>query len=625
MNKKFVALVVVAIVLVAAVVAVAANTKSGSGGSDEIDLVSSGNYLKIFGNANGDHLIDETDVNIIQDYINGDVKDSDLIRVTEEDNGNVYYLADANLDGTVDEKDISYLRGIIDRTGEEMSLIDTFGHLVTVPMTSNRIICDYFATAELLMLVGVQDKIVGASNALMVLSDYYLQGADLDNVVNFYSRTAPDSEAVAEANPDIWVVSEDYAPTYGNNVNCPVVGLDSLVFDFEDIYSSSPIMSALLAGYIFNNVDKAIEYVNWYLEKWDMLYSVKRHPSKTIFRTALEEAGYYQDGAMANEICLQIRDEIEEALDEGFLERQATMPSTYMSPWRKGYLGDLFGALGKAIAYTTTYDEMETLVYLYSEPDENGGIPLFERITGDKAVWYESDLVEMAGWYVSYDGMEGVTLQAELADGTLLGTAEFTESSDVAAYLEQQGIAAPGSENCRFSLKLSVVDKPQAVYLRAYRDGELLDEYELSEDAAQVEREGSRLNLDWYWDVPERHGLLVEINYKGEILNGIRDIYHLTGPILAALGLLGWLLLCAERVRSLIRREKNETGLASWLAVTALLASYLVLLGGISYSEISGWNAILYWYLSGGYPVMTAFEVLAILFAWKEVRRMLRG
>ena len=156
-------------------------------------------------------------------------------------------------------------------------------------------------------------------------------------------------------------------------------------------------------------------------------------------------------------------------------------------------------------------------------------------------------------------------------------------------------------------------------------DGKLLDEYELSEDVAQVEREGSRLNLDWYWDVPERHGLLAEINYKGEILNGIRDIYRLTGPILAALGLLGWLLLCAERVRSLIRREKNETGLASWLAVTALLASYLVLLGGISYSEISGWNAILYWYLSGGYPVMTAFEVLAILFAWKEGRRMLRG
>ena len=162
-----------------------------------------------------------------------------------------------------------------------------------------------------------------------------------------------------------------------------------------------------------------------------------------IFRTALEQAGYYTDGGTVNQVCLQIRDELETAMDEGRLERQATMPSTYMSPWRKGYLGDLFGALGKAITYTTTYDEMETLVYLYSEPDDNGGIPLFERMTGDKAVWYESELVEMAGWYAPYEGMDGVTLQAELADGTVLGTADFTESDDIASYLAGQGIAAP--------------------------------------------------------------------------------------------------------------------------------------------------------------------------------------
>ena len=48
--------------------------------------------------------------------------------------------------------------------------------------------------------------------------------------------------------------------------------------------------------------------------------------------------------------------------------------------------------------------------------------------------------------------------------------------------------------------------------------------------------------------------------------------------------------------------------------MTSLLFSYLVLLGGISYSEISGWNAILYWYLSGAYPVMTGFEILALIF-----------
>ena len=311
-----------------------------------------------------------------------------------------------------------------------------------------------------------------------------------------------------------------------------------------------------------------------------------------IFRTALAQAGYYTDGETVNQVCLQIRDELEAAMDEGRLTRQATMPSTYMSPWREGYLGDLFGALGKAIAYTTTYDEMETLVYLYSEPDENGGIPLFERMTGDKAVWYESDLVEMAGWYASYEGMEGVTLQAETADGAVLGTAEFTESDDIAAYLAGQGIEAPGSEKCRFSLKLSVKDKPQTVYLKAYRNGTLLDSYELSEDLTRVESGASCLNLDWYWDVPERHGFLAKIHYKGVILNGVRQVYHYTGVAAAAAGALAYVALCVRMLKRRLQKVKDEDGrdLSVWLALSALLASYFVLLGGISYSEISGWN-----------------------------------
>ena len=341
-----------------------------------------------------------------------------------------------------------------------------------------------------------------------------------------------------------------------------------------------------------------------------------------IFRTALEQAGYYTDGGTVNQVCLQIRDELETAMDEGRLERQATMPSTYMSPWRKGYLGDLFGALGKAIAYTTTYDEMETLVYLYSEPDDNGGIPLFERMTGDKAVWYESDLVEMAGWYASYEGMDGVTLQAELADGTVLGAADFTESDDIASYLAGQGIAAPGSEKCRFSLKLSVEDKPQTIYLKSYRNGALLDAYELSDDVTRIESDTSCLNLDWYWDVPERHGFLAKINYKGVILNGVCQAYHYTGAIAAAAGAMAYLVLCVRMLKRRLKKVKDADGrdLSVWLTLSALLASYFVLLGGISYSEISGWNAILYWYLSGAYPIMIAFEGLAVLFLVQELR-----
>lgn len=342
-----------------------------------------------------------------------------------------------------------------------------------------------------------------------------------------------------------------------------------------------------------------------------------------IVRTALAQAGYYENGAMANDICLQIRDELEDAMDKGLLERQATMPSTYMSPWRKGYLRDLFGALEKAVAYTTTYEEMETLVYLYSEPDENGGNLLFERITGDKTVWYESDMIEMAGWYVVYKGMEGVSLQAETSEGVILGTVEFSDSEDIASYLEGQGRNVPGSEKCRFHLKLYVEDKTQPVYLKAYQDGKLLDTYELGSSVDGFEREASRLNLDWYWDVPERHGMLADIDYKGVILNGIRQVYHYSGGVLAVFSFAAWLWMSVWLLKG------RKCLLDKWLVLTSLLFSYLVLLGGISYSEISGWNAILYWYLSGGYPVMIAFEVLTLIFLersfGKKISRRVEG
>lgn len=335
-----------------------------------------------------------------------------------------------------------------------------------------------------------------------------------------------------------------------------------------------------------------------------------------IVRTALEQAGYYENGAMANEICLKIRDELEAAMDKGILERQATMPSTYMSPWREGYLGDLLGAMGKAIAYTTTYQEMETLVYLYSEPDENGGNLLFERMTNDKTVWYESDLIELAGWYAAYDGMDDVVLQAETTDGTVLESAEFTESEDIAAFLEGQNRNVKGAERCRFHLKLYVEDKTEPVILRTYRGNELLDTFELGGNMLEFETDNSCLRLDWYWDVPERHGLLADINYKGVILNGIHKIYQITGGVLGALGMIAWVIISIRAFQSVfLRRDrKKEAFVEEWLTLTSLLFSYLVLLGGISYSEISGWNAILYWYLSGAYPILIAFEVLAFVF-----------
>ena len=85
---------------------------------------------------------------------------------------------------------------------------------------------------------------------------------------------------------------------------------------------------------------------------------------------------------------------------------------------------------------------------------------------------------------------------------------------------------------------------------------------------------------------------------------------------MGALGLIAWVIISIRAFQSVFLKKdrKNEAFVEEWLTLTSLLFSYLVLLGGISYSEISGWNAILYWYLSGAYPILIAFEVLALVF-----------
>lgn len=151
-----------------------------------------------------------------------------------------------------------------------MFLLDSAKNYVKVPLKVDKIACDYFCTAELLQLMGVQHKIVAASNALFVLKDFYLQGVpDMSKVVNFVNRVTPQFELLGEKDPDVWIVSEPYS--YGTKTRAAVIVLDQLTFDFENIYNSGPVEAALLAGYIFNNTAAAQKYVKWYISTWEML------------------------------------------------------------------------------------------------------------------------------------------------------------------------------------------------------------------------------------------------------------------------------------------------------------------------------------------------------------------
>lgn len=93
-------------------------------------------------------------------------------------------------------------------------------------------------------------------------------------------------------------------------------------------------------------------------------------------------------------------------------------------------------------------------------------------------------------------------------------------------------------------------------------------------------------------------------------LNGITKVYQLIGGFMFVLSILSYVVIS---ILTLLKTwRKNYNLLDCWLILSALLFSAFVLALGLAYTDISAYVAISYWYLAGAYPLVIAFNVLAI-------------
>ncbi len=276
MDKKILAITIVAIIIVAAVASVTIGNDDNDDG--DIDLVGNDVYLEIFGNANGDYRLDDDDLKIIDDYVNGKTDKSDLITVQDADEKKTYYLADSNTDGTVDAKDLDYLRGLIDRTVDHMYFLDGYGHFSRSPLNIDRIAAEYLPNCEILSLFGLQDKIVAVDNAPYTLADHYLMNMSdsaKSKLVNMNSNSKTNDEMDQEADPDIWLtfVNSVMTKRASGQTNAEVFSLNMNNFNAENIYESGCVKGVLLAGHIFNDTETAEKYVKWAVDLWEKIDS----------------------------------------------------------------------------------------------------------------------------------------------------------------------------------------------------------------------------------------------------------------------------------------------------------------------------------------------------------------
>lgn len=151
----------------------------------------------------------------------------------------------------------------------------------------------------------------------------------------------------------------------------------------EEIYKVSPTLASIRET--LEDVMDSYAEISGRVEENKLEGNVENGWFFWALRDAAALSGYHETAPKAAAFYNSVADEIEAAFADGRLQKQWTMPSALMPPWKKGMLPDLLLTIGKAADYVVSGDQI-ALFDVQAVDDGNGGIERFERISGRKAV-----------------------------------------------------------------------------------------------------------------------------------------------------------------------------------------------------------------------------------------------
>jgi len=270
-NSKILAVVIVAIVIVAAVGAYVVLQSD-----DERQLIDA--ELKVYGNADKNDKIDNSDIRVIEDIISGDKSFGD------------HPLADANHDGKVDASDIEQVRKIINvKPGEQIVIwhINVFDGKENAVSTKYPIASAVATGAANSLLVfkylGINDEIKGLSYAGAPDSTLFPEfqkhvGADkrlgssatamsTDLVSNLASGPEKVTAVITADNRSYLATEEPILEEMGIDV----VRLQAAAVDEKEYLSSILLIAFLFEDGKKGFVNKCHELIGWYSDFLDDL------------------------------------------------------------------------------------------------------------------------------------------------------------------------------------------------------------------------------------------------------------------------------------------------------------------------------------------------------------------
>jgi iron complex transport system substrate-binding protein len=212
--------------------------------------------LHIFGNANLDAAVDQSDIAFLNAIIEGKEKSTEL--------------ADANFDGLVDSKDISQVEQIINGTEKNLTILDGNNLPITIKKPVERIVVEYLDNADLMQILKKTDKVVGVDLAVANSPAEFPKLSKQTCVGAMHKE--PDYEKVLSLNPDILLVFSNV--TEEKKKNLPGVSVLFAGLYYPDLLNpdTSAFTDAVRKlGYVLDARQDAEEYIQWHIASLNKL------------------------------------------------------------------------------------------------------------------------------------------------------------------------------------------------------------------------------------------------------------------------------------------------------------------------------------------------------------------
>jgi len=199
--------------------------------------------LNIFGNANMDLEIDQRDIDYVKGIIEGKNQPTEL--------------SDADRDGDVDDEDVDQIDEIISKTAKSISLTDYNGRVVEIEMPVKHFIPSDYRTTEAMLAIGAGDMIVGVDKAFHErMPEFGL--ADLPEVSMHGAEVNYEQMLVLE--PDL-VILPVWQAASADEITEKLPGVRVIVLGCTARREMIPELKAM--GLILDKEDQVENLVNW--------------------------------------------------------------------------------------------------------------------------------------------------------------------------------------------------------------------------------------------------------------------------------------------------------------------------------------------------------------------------